>query len=218
MDVQDKNLPVLSPEEVRVLGSLIEKSKTTPEYYPMTVNGLTAACNQKTSRKPVVQYDEQTVVLTLDSLKRKGLVSTVTGGSSRTVKYKQNLATVYQLMPEEMAIIGLLLLRGGQTPGELKTNAGRMYEFDSLEEVQEVLERLMTGTAPFVLQLPRKPGQKEVRYVHLLSGQPDLTQEEVYDESPRPAYAELESRVSRLEQELSSLKSAFESLMKELNG
>ncbi len=144
-----KPLPVLDSFELRVLGALMEKSKTTPEYYPMTVNGLTAACNQKTSRKPVVQYDEQTVILTLDTLKRKGLVATATGGSSRAVKYKHNFALNYQLMPAELAVVCMLILRGSQTPGELNTNSGRLYEFDSLEEVQQVLEKLAGAGQPF---------------------------------------------------------------------
>src|SRR6478609_6322176 len=132
--MENTTLPILNEEEMRILGALMEKSKTTPEYYPLSVNGLTAACNQKTSRKPVVNYDEQTVVLTLDNLKKKGLVSTVTGGSSRAVKYKHNVALHYQLMPAELAVICMLLLRGPLTPGELNTNSGKLYEFDSLEE------------------------------------------------------------------------------------
>src|SRR5476651_288584 len=108
------NLPVLNATELRVLGSLMEKCRTTPEYYPMSLNGLTAACNQKTSRKPVVQYDEETVVLALDSLKKRGLISTATGGSSRTVKFKHNFAIVFPVLPSEVSIICLLLLRGPQ--------------------------------------------------------------------------------------------------------
>src|SRR6185503_17853847 len=138
------------------------------DYYPMTINGLTAACNQKTSRKPVVQYDEETVVLTINSLKKRGLVSTATGGSSRATKYKHNFAIVFPVVPAEVAIICLLILRGPQTPGELNTNSGRLYEFESLEEVQQVLERISSEEMPFVQQLPRRSGQKEVRYMHLL--------------------------------------------------
>ncbi len=155
-----KPLPVLDSFELRVLGALMEKSKTTPEYYPMTVNGLTAACNQKTSRKPVVQYDEQTVILTLDTLKRKGLVATATGGSSRAVKYKHNFALNYQLMPAELAVVCMLILRGSQTPGELNTNSGRLYEFDSLEEVQQVLEKLAGAGQPLYSSCPGRPGRK----------------------------------------------------------
>src|SRR6185437_16914741 len=115
-------LPFLEPTEPRAFGTLMEKSKTTPDYYPMTINGLTAACNQKTSRKPAVQYDEETVVQALNTLKKRGLISTATGGSIRSVKYKHNFAIVFPVLPSEVAIICLLMLRGPQTPGELNTN------------------------------------------------------------------------------------------------
>ncbi len=215
---QAQTLPLLTTEEIRVLGVLMEKSKTTPEYYPMTINSITAACNQKTSRKPVVQYDEQTVTLTLDSLKRRGLISTATGGSSRVIKYKHNFAIVFPVTPQEVAIICLLMLRGAQTPGELNTNSGRLYEFESLEEVQAVLERLSDSELPYVFQLPRRAGQKEMRYTHLLAGTPDLSQDEVVDEQYAKPATELESRLAKVEQELAELKVAFDQLMKELMG
>jgi uncharacterized protein YceH (UPF0502 family) len=173
-----KPLPVLNATELRVLGALMEKSRTTPEYYPMSLNGLTAACNQKTSRKPVVQYDEETVVLALDSLKRRGLISTATGGSSRTVKFKHNFAIVYPVLPQEVAIICLLILRGPQTPGEINTNSGRLYEFETIDEVQEILEKLAADEPPYIVQLPRRSGQKEVRYAHLLAGTPEINDDE----------------------------------------
>ena len=153
-------LPVLDAVELRVLGSLMEKSKTTPDYYPMTINSLTLACNQKTSRKPVVQYDEDTVAQALNTLKRRGLISTATGGSIRSVKYKHNFAIVFPVLPAEVALIALLILRGPQTPGELNTNSGRMHEFESIEEVQQVLERLSSPEMPFLVQLPRRPGSE----------------------------------------------------------
>src|ERR1700743_3902195 len=149
-------LPILEPTELRVLGTLMEKAKITPDYYPMTINGLTAACNQKTSRNPVLNYDEETVVLAIDSLRNRGLFSTATGGGSRVVKYKHNFAIVFPVVPAEVALISLLMLRGPQTPGELNTNSGRMYEFESIDEVQETLERLSTSEPAYVLQLPRK--------------------------------------------------------------
>ena len=154
-----QNQPKLSSEEIRVLGSLMEKSRTTPDYYPMTINSLTAACNQKSARKPVVQYDEDTVVRTLDTLKKKGLISTATGGSSRAIKYKHNFAIVFPVVPAEVALICLLFLRGPQTPGELNTNSGRLYEFESLDDLQEILEKLSTGDVPYLTQLPRRAGQ-----------------------------------------------------------
>nr|WP_294871903.1 YceH family protein [uncultured Pedobacter sp.] len=213
-----QTLPVLNAEELRVLGVLMEKSKTTPEYYPMTINAITAACNQKTSRKPVVQYDEQTVILALDTLKRKSLISTATGGSSRSIKYKHNFAIVFPVTPQEVAIICLLMLRGAQTPGELNTNSGRLYEFESLEDVQSVLERLSDPEMPYVLQLPKRAGQKEMRYVHLLSGTPDLTQDDSIDDNfSRPA-SDLELRLAKVEEELAIMKADFDKLMKELMG
>lgn len=218
MDQLNQKLPILDAEELRVLGVLMEKSKTTPEYYPMTINSLTAACNQKTSRKPVVQYDEQIVTLALDTLKRKGLISTATGGSSRAIKYKHNFAIVFPVTPQEIAILCLLMLRGPQTPGELNTNSGRLYEFESLEEVQSVLERLSDLEMPYVLPLAKRAGQKEIRYVHLLSGVPDPNQVDLADDHYSKEPNELESRLSKVEQELAELRGAFDQLMKELNG
>ena len=210
-------LPALDDAELRVLGSLMEKSRTTPDYYPMTVNGLLAACNQKTSRNPVVQYNEETVVLALNTLKKRGLVSTATGGTDRVVKYKHNFAIVYPVIPSQVAIICLLLLRGPQTPGEINTNSGRLYEFDSIEEVQDRLVELSSGENPFIKQLARRPGQKEVRYVHLLGGSVDWSDESAFDEAPKAsAGSGLEARVAKLEQELAELKEAFDKLMKEL--
>jgi uncharacterized protein YceH (UPF0502 family) len=209
-------LPVLDAVELRVLGSLMEKSKTTPDYYPMTINSLTLACNQKTSRRPVVNYDDDTVAQALNTLKRRGLISTATGGSIRSVKYKHNFAIVYPILPAEVAIICLLMLRGPQTPGEINTNSGRMYEFESIEEVQEKLERLSSPELPFLMQLPRRPGQKEVRYAHLLSGVPEFTEDDFNDDAPVSNRGALEARVSKLETELAELREAFDKLMKEL--
>lgn len=210
-----KNLPVLEATELRVLGSLMEKCRTTPEYYPMSLNGLTAACNQKTSRKPVVQYDEETVAIALDSLKKRGLVSTATGGSSRTVKFKHNFAIAFPVLPSEVSIICLLILRGPQTPGELNTNSGRLYEFESIDEVQQVLEKLAADEPAYVVQLPRRPGQKEVRYAHLLAGEPQIPDDD-QDQPIIHSASGLEARVTKLEEELAELKTAFDKLMNEL--
>jgi uncharacterized protein YceH (UPF0502 family) len=213
----EQNIPLLSTAEQRVLGSLMEKSRTTPDYYPMTLNGLAAACNQKTSRYPIVQFDNEVIIDTIDSLKKKGLVSTATGGSSRVVKYKHNFAVVFPLVPAELAIICLLLLRGPQTPGELNTNSGRIYEFETLDEVNEVLQKLSDSQAPFVKTLERRPGQKEVRYVHLLG--------EVNEDTPGTGvqplkdvdHSALEERVVRLEEQLADLRKEFDKLMDELS-
>jgi uncharacterized protein YceH (UPF0502 family) len=210
-------LPMLDAVELRVLGSLMEKCKTTPDYYPMTINGLTTACNQKTSRKPVVQYDDETVVQALNTLKKRGLISTATGGSIRSVKYKHNFAIVFPVVPAEVAIICLLMLRGPQTPGELNTNSGRLYEFESIEDVQEVLERLSSPEMPFLMQLPKRPGQKEMRYAHLLSGTPEFTEDDFLEDTPTRHSGGLEARVTKLENDLTVLQEAFDKLMKELS-
>lgn len=211
-------LPLLSAEEIRVLGSLIEKSRTTPDYYPMTLNSLTAACNQKSSRKPVVNYDEEIVVLTLDSLKKKGLIATATGGGSRVVKYKHNLALVFPLVPAQLVIICLLLLRGSQTPGELNTNSGRLYEFESLENAHQVIDELVNFKPSFLVQLPKRPGQKEARYMHLLAGEPNMEEEEIPEEPARKTISELEQRIATLEENYTLLKADLDHLMKELMG
>lgn len=209
-------LPILDAAEQRVLGALMEKSKTTPDYYPMTLNGLTAACNQKSSRKPVVEYDEETVVLALNSLKKRGLISTATGGSSRATKYKHNFAVVYPLIAAELAVLCLLLLRGPLTPGEINSNSGRLYEFEGLEEVQGVLEKLADPVMPYLVQLPRRSGQKELRYMHLLGGTPDIQEDELQEEPARKSVGQLESRLSRVEQELAEMKDLLGRLVKEL--
>ena len=210
-------LPHLEDTELRVLGAMMEKSRTTPDYYPMTLNSLVAACNQKTSRKPVVNYDDATVIETLNTLKRRGLISTATGGTDRVVKYKHNFAIVYPVIPSEIAIICLLILRGPQTPGELNTNSGRLYEFESIEEVQEMLDKLSSGENPFLKQLPRRPGQKEVRYVHLLGGSIDWSDDSFVSEVSSHASGNLEVRLAKVETELAELKEAFDKLMKELS-
>jgi len=209
-------LPVLDAVELRVLGSLMEKSKTTPDYYPMTINAITLACNQKTSRKPVVNYDEDAVAQALNTLKRRGLVSTATGGSNRVVKYKHNFAIVYPVLPPEVAIICLFTLRGSQTPGEITTNLGRMYEFESIEDVQEKLERLSSAELTFLMELPKRPGQKEARYAHLFCGVPEFTDDDFNDDAP-VSRSGLEARVTKLETGLAELREAFDKLMKELS-
>jgi len=212
-----QTLPQLDDAELRVLGSMMEKSRTTPDYYPMTINSLVAACNQKTSRNPVVQYDNDTVINAVNTLKRRGLVSTATGGTDRVVKYKHNFAIVYPVIPSEVAIICLLILRGPQTPGELNTNSGRLYEFESIEEVQEMLDKLASEEKPFLKQLERRPGQKEARYIHLLGGSTDWSEENFTADTPSRSSGELEARVTKLETELAELKEAFDKLMKELS-
>ncbi|MGY0040791.1 YceH family protein [Pedobacter sp. NJ-S-72] len=208
----DQPLISLNAAEQRIVGVLLEKSRTTPDYYPMTISALTTACNQKTSRNPIVNYDEETVTLTLNALKIKGLTSTAMGGSSRSTKYKHNLAIVYPLIPAELAVICLLLLRGPLTPGEINSNSARLYEFETIEEIQEILHKLASEHPVYVKHLPKKPGQKEARYKHLFGGN---TEEE---ETPEPEISQqhlpdLENRIIKLEQELEEVKEMLNLLM-----
>ncbi|GAA4780248.1 YceH family protein [Olivibacter ginsenosidimutans] len=214
---QKLTLPILSSEEQRVLGSLMEKSKTTPEYYPLTLNGLAAACNQKSARKPVVQYDDDTIIAALDTLRKKGLIATATGGSSRTTKYRHTLSVAYPIIPAEVAILCLLLLRGPLTVGEMNSNSGRLYAFDSLAEIQGYLDKLSTEEPAMVIQIPKRTGQKEVRYMHLFGGVPDIEQLDVdHDVNPSTDTASLENRLAVVEQELADLKATVEKLVSEL--
>lgn len=205
-----QSISTLNSEELRILGALIEKSRTTPDYYPMTLAALTTACNQKTSRNPIVSYDEETVSLTLNALKVKGLTSTATGGSSRTIKYKHNLDILYPLVPAELSILCLLFLRGPLTPGEINTNSARLYEFETIEEVQQILSQLATSEPPFVKQLNKRPGQKEARYQHLLSNE---NEEDIVDERPEPLSTGLEERVLKLEKEIEEMKEMLNLLL-----
>lgn len=209
-----KPLPHLSAEEQRVLGSLIEKSVVTPDYYPMTVNSLTAACNQKSSRKPVVEYSEETVLNALHNLKAQSLVSTAVGASIRAPKYKHNFTTVYPLTDGELAIICLLLLRGPQTPGELNTNSGRLHEFSSLASVHDALDKLRSYSYPFVKETSRQAGQKETRFVHLLGD--TITENEInsfQSESLTKTNSDLEARLTALEAEVTNLKEKLRDLL-----
>src|SRR5688572_9937680 len=166
-------LETLTEAEARVLGSLVEKQLTTPEYYPLTLNALTAACNQKSNRDPVVSYDETTITGAVDSLRDKNLVYLFYGSNSRAVKYKHMVPSVYDLDEAGVAIIAVLLLRGPQTLGELRERTGRLHEFSGVGEVQETLDGLSRRDDPLVVKLERQPGQKEARFAHLLSGEID---------------------------------------------
>lgn len=216
--MEDENkLPQLSAEEIRVLGALLEKSKTTPETYPLTLNSLLLACNQKSARNPVVQYDEDLIIETLDSLKKKQLIGTVIGGGSRTAKYRHNLAVHHSLDAADLAVLCLLFLRGPLTAGEINSNSGRLYEFDDLAEVQVTLKNLAEAETPFVQLLPRKPGHKEGRYCHLFAEIPSL---EDFDNHVQHISSKnssvLEERLEKVEQELEELKEKMKRLMEEL--
>ncbi len=209
-----ETLPQLDAIEIRVLGVLMEKEKATPEYYPMTVNSMMNACNQKSSRNPVVSYTESEVQLGIDGLKKKGLVLTVTGGGSRTLKFKHNSSIVFDLDDRQEAILCLLFLRGPLTPGEINSNSGRLYSFGNLESVHNGIESLQQKENPMVVQLPKRPGQKEARYMHLLGGPVNEADWEDMGEPVKISSSHLEERVSALEAELAELKQKLGDLLK----
>lgn len=195
----------LTDVEVRVLGSLVEKQLTTPEYYPLTLNALVAACNQKSNRDPVVNYDETAIQTAIDSLRDKNLVYLFYGSSSRTVKYKHMLPSVFDVSPPEVAVLAVLMLRGPQTLGELRERTGRMHEFSGIGEVQETLDALIRRDEPLVAKLDRQPGQKEARFAHLLGGEIDMESLAVPRERTAPGSNSTE-RVDKLEREVASLR------------
>lgn len=204
---------ILTFEETRIIGSLIEKELTTPEYYPLTINALKNACNQKSNRNPVVTFDENLLESVLEKLREKALVTRVTGSDMRVAKYRQIFTEELKLLPGEVAVICELMNRGPQTPGELKNRGGRMFNFESLVQVDEVLQSLMNREKPFVIKLPRQPGTKESRYAHLLSGEPDIkAASNIEIESPTgdERISSLEEKVELLKNELQELKSQFE--------
>jgi uncharacterized protein len=218
---------ILNEVEVRVLGSLVEKQVTTPEYYPLTLNALVLACNQKSNRNPVVLYDEETVNRAIESLRAKNLVYVFYGSTSRVPKYKHMMGEIFELGAQELALMCVLMLRGPQTVGELRGRTDRLCDFSGLHEVEETLQLLSDKeTQPLVLKLPRQPGQKEVRYAHLLSGEvsidylPERDGTEA-DETSRPVRSDrikdLEQEVETLKAEVSRLKQEFEDFKKQFD-
>ena len=206
---------ILTDIETRVLGSLIEKQVTTPEYYPLTLNALTLACNQKNNRNPVTSYSEQQVADAVESLREKNLAYVFYGSTSRVPKYKHVMPEVMHLSHPELALMCVLMLRGAQTLGELRGNGGRLHEFASLEEVEETLNALITREPePLVVRLPRQAGQKEGRFAHLLSGEVDI------EAMPEPVVSRragsgLEEKVDALAAEVEALKAQFEEFKKQ---
>jgi uncharacterized protein YceH (UPF0502 family) len=193
----------LNETEIRVLGSLIEKQITTPEYYPLTLNALTAACNQKNNRNPVLALSEAEVERGLDSLREKNLAYVFHGSTSRVPKFKHVAPEVLQLNPAELAVMCVLMLSGPQTVGEIRTRASRLHQFSGLEEVDETLHGLSTReTEPLVMKLPRQSGQKDARFVHLLAGQPDV---EIFEAATVAKSGAQKDRVSQLEAEVQAL-------------
>lgn len=194
----------LTEVEARIVGALVEKQLTTPEYYPLTLNALTAACNQKTNREPIVSFDEETVTRSLENLREKNLVYVFYGSTSRVPKYKHMLPSVYELEPSEVAVMCVLLLRGAQTLGELRERTGRLYEFSGIGEVNETLDSLMRRDEPLVVRLERQAGQKEARFAHLLCGEVAAT---VYTPKTSSVNTAAENeRIEKLEQEIESLR------------
>lgn len=168
--------PLLNQTEVRVLGALIEKDITTPDYYPLSLNALVNACNQKNNREPVMGLSEDAVRQALDSLQSKRMAGVAGGADSRVTKYEHRLQEVFNFDRREIAIVCVLLLRGAQTPGELRGRTERMYHFDSLDDVQSTLQRLMQREPPLAVMLARQPGTKESRYMHLFAGEVEAAQ------------------------------------------
>ena len=200
----------LAAPEVRVLGCLIEKELSTPDYYPMTVNALTAACNQKTNREPVVEYSESDVEDALEGLQRKRLVGHASSVYGRSTKFRHALAEVMQLKRPQLATLASLMLRGPETVGEIRGRTARMNEFESLEEVERVLGELADRTPALVAHLPRRPGQKESRYAHLLGGKVDFEAETAPVTGTEQRLSELEAEVEALKDQMADLRAAFD--------
>jgi hypothetical protein len=209
----------LTAVEARVVGSLMEKQVTTPEQYPMSVNGVVTACNQRTNREPVMELKEHDVQETLDNLVKRHFLRTVSGFGNRVTKYEQRFCNSefgdLKLSPAEVAVVTTLLLRGAQTPGELRSRAGRMFEFSDMSQVESTLETLAgRDDGPFVARLPREPGKRESRYMHLFSGEVE-TLAVVADAVSAPA-EDLTARVEQLEAEVEELKQRLDSLLAHL--
>jgi uncharacterized protein len=204
----------LNKVEARVLGALVEKDITTPDYYPLSLNALVNACNQKNNRDPVMSLDEDAVRQALDTLHGKRLAGAMSGADSRVTKYEHRLQEEFNFRRDETAVICVLLLRGAQTPGELRGRTERMHRFNDLDEVQSTLQRLMQRDPPLVAMLARQPGTKESRFMHLFSGDveswqppPDASTSSVSSDGER--LGRLESAVGELQKEISDLKQEF---------
>jgi len=206
----------LTATEVRVLGSLIEKDITTPEYYPLSLNALVNACNQKSNREPVMQLDEDAVRDALEGLQQQRMAGPARGTDSRVTKYEQRLQEVFNFTRPEIAVLCVLLLRGPQTPGELRGRAERLHRFEALEDVQSALQKLMQREPPLAKILPRQPGTKESRYAHLLAGDVAGLEESSPVGAPvGPNTADAE-RVVRLEEEVAELRREFSEIKDQL--
>lgn len=216
---------LITPVEARVLGCLVEKETATPEYYPLSLNALVNACNQKSNREPAMHLDEEEVLRALHALEDDNLAGPARGTDSRVTKYEHHLQEVFNFTRGETAVLCELLLRGPQTPGELRNRAERLHRFEEVSDVVSVLQRLMQREPPLAAALPRQPGAREVRYAHLLSGPPDLSaaplsttlrRESAAEASPAAdsRLTQLESEVARLRQEVAELREQLASLIR----
>jgi uncharacterized protein YceH (UPF0502 family) len=208
--------PTLTENEVRVLGALIEKDNTTPEYYPLSLNALVNACNQKSNRDPVMQLNENAVRDALSGLQEHRLAGPAGGADSRVTKYEHRTQEVFNFTRGEVAVLCVLLLRGPQTPGELRGRTERMHHFETLDDVQSALQKLMQRQPPLAKVLPRQPGTKESRYVHLLAGDvavgelPQTTTAASRESGDGERIARLEEEVGALRREVAELRDQLE--------
>jgi uncharacterized protein len=210
---------LLTEAQARVLGALIEKEITTPDYYPLSMNALLNACNQKSNREPVTELDEDTVRQALHGLDDKGLAGAVRGSEARVTKYEHRFSEAYNFGRREVAVLCVLLLRGPQTPGELRGRTERLYSFDELSDVQSTLQKLIDRDPPLVKVLARQPGTKESRYLHLFCGDgfvPEANRESGLPEGAFPM--ERDARLSLLEEQVAALKREVEELREIVEG
>jgi len=207
---------LLNEAEVRVLGALVEKAITTPDYYPLSLNALMNACNQKSNRHPVMNVDEEAVREALASLNEKGLAGAASGADSRVTKYEHRLQEAFNFSRPEIAVLGVLLLRGPQTPGELRGRAERLHRFDDLDAVHSALQHLMKREPPLAKVLPRQPGTKEARYAHLLSGDVEAWQTEPAPEAAASFDSPDSERIARLEDEVAALQKDIANLKQQI--
>ncbi|ANI29068.1 hypothetical protein PL78_04345 [Yersinia entomophaga] len=210
----------LSPLEARVVGCLLEKQVTTPEQYPMSLNGIATACNQKTNREPVMELSESEVQQTLDLLTKKHVIRSQSLVNSRVMKYEHRFCNSefghLKFSSAEVAIVTTLLLRGAQTPGELRTRTNRMHEFSDVSEVEATLESLATREdGPFVVRLPREPGKRESRYMHLFSG--EVAAASADELASEPVNGVLETRIAQLEYQVAELTRRLDEVMTQLD-
>jgi len=217
----------LSAEAVRVLGAMIEKERSTPEYYPLTLNALKTACNQKSNRFPVVSYSESDVIRALDELEKWRLVGHASGAGSRSQKFQHAAGHAMELSEAETAVMACLFLRGAQTPGEIKGRTGRLYPFESLEEVDTTLSNLQARDEPLVASVARRPGQKEDRFVHLV-GEEDVSNQSYQDAASDPSTgvtlsgpsdsdADIHEQVLLLRDELDRLRAEFDAFREQFD-